>query len=147
MKGDWLMIGAIIAKKKVMSAFDAINQKDISAFLTDWKNDSVFIYPGDVSASGRFEGRIKIEKWFRNFFDHFSKIKFTVKSVTVKNIFDFIGTNVVMVDWDIAVTTSDGKEINNSGVTVINLKMGKAFLVQDYIFDTGEKFRMAWSEA
>jgi len=141
------MIGAIIAKKKIMAAFDAMNRKDISAFLSNWKNDSVFIYPGNVSASGRFEGRGNIEKWFRNFFDHFSKIKFSVKSAAVKNLFDFIGTNVVIVDWDIALTTADGKEINNSGVTVINIKVGKAFLVQDYIFDTGEKFRTAWGEA
>ena len=147
MKGGSLVIGAIIAKKKIMAAYDAMNRKDISAFLADWKNDSVFIYPGDVSASGRFEGKINIEKWFRNFFDHFSKIKFTVKSAAVKNLFDFIGTNVVIVDWDIALTTPDGKEINNSGVTVINLKLGKAFLVQDYIFNTGEKFRIAWGEA
>ena len=141
------MIGAIIAKKKIMGAFDALNRKDISAFLSDWKDDSVFIYPGHVSVSGRFEGKTNIEKWFRNFLDHFSKIKFTVKSVAVKNLFDFIGTNVVIANWDIDLTTSDGNEINNSGVTVINLKMGKAFLVQDYIFDTGEKHRKAWGEA
>jgi ketosteroid isomerase-like protein len=56
------MIGAFIAKKKVSSAFDALNRRDFSAFLSGWKDDCVFIYPGDISTSGKMEGKTSIEK-------------------------------------------------------------------------------------
>jgi len=63
----------------------------------------------------------------------------------VDNVFDFIGTNTVAAHWDLNYTNREGKEIQNSGVTVIKIKFGKAELVTDYYFDTGEKFKAAWS--
>ena len=138
------MIGALIAKNKVSSAFDALNRRDFSAFLSAWRDDCVFIYPGDISVSGKMEGKASIENWFQNFMDQFPKIKFTLKNICVENIFDFVGTNVVMAHWDVDLTNRDGKEIQNSGVTVINIKLGKASLVIDYILDTGDKFKTAW---
>ena len=141
------MIGALIAKNKVSSAFDALNRRDFSAFLSAWRDDCVFIYPGDISVSGKMEGKASIENWFQNFMDQFPKIKFTLKNICVENIFDFVGTNVVMAHWDVDLTNRDGKEIQNSGVTVINIKLGKASLVIDYILDTGDKFKTAWGVA
>ena len=141
------MIGALIAKRKTASAYDALNRRDMSAFLSGWRDDSVFIYPGDISVSGEMKGKAAIEDWFRKFMDQFPKIKFTVKSICVENVFDFIGTNVVGAHWDIELTNRDGKEIENSGVTIINTKMGKAVLVKDYLFDTGQKYKEAWGEA
>ncbi len=138
------MIGAIIAKQKISSAFDALNRRDFSAFLAAWRDDCTFIYPGDLPVSGKMEGKAAIEKWFRNFLDQFPKIKFTVKSVCVDNIFDMLGTNTVAAHWDIDYTNEDGKEIENSGVSIIKIKFGKAELVTDYYFDTGDKFRTAW---
>ena len=141
------MIGALIAKKKVSSAFDALNRRDFSAFLSAWRDDCVFIYPGDISVSGKMEGKATIKNWFQNFMEQFPKIKFTLKNICVENIFDFVGTNVVMAHWDVDLTNRDGKEIQNSGVTVINIKLGKASLVIDYILDTGDKFKTAWGVA
>jgi len=141
------MIGSLIAKRKVASAFEALNRRDMSAFLSAWKDDCVFIYPGDISVSGQMKGKRAIEDWFQKFMDQFPKIKFTVKSVCVENVFEFIGTNVVAAHWDIELTNRDGKEFENSGVTIINIKMGKAFLVKDYLFDTGQKYKEAWGEA
>jgi ketosteroid isomerase-like protein len=139
------MIGVLIAKKNVSSAFDALNRRDVSAFLSSWRDDCVFIYPGNIPVSGKMEGKSSIEKWFQNFMDQFPKFKFTLKSICVKNIFDFVGTNVVTAHWDIDLTNRDGNVVHNNGVTIINIKFGKAFLVTDYYFDTGDKFRTAWS--
>ena len=141
------MIGALIAKNKVSSAFDALNRRDFSAFLSAWRDDCVFVYPGDISVSGKMEGKASIKNWFQNFMEQFPKIKFTLKNICVENIFDFVGTNVVMAHWDVDLTNRDGKEIQNSGVTVINIKLGKASLVIDYILDTGDKFKTAWGVA
>jgi hypothetical protein len=76
--------------------------------------------------------------------DQFPKIKFTLKNISVENIFDFVGTNVVTAHWDINLTNRNGKEIQNSGITIINIKFGKALLVIYYLFDTGDKFKTAW---
>jgi ketosteroid isomerase-like protein len=141
------MIGAFIAKKKVSSAFDAINRRDISAFLSAWRDDCTFIYPGNMPVSGKMEGKKSFEKWFQNFMEQFPKIKFTIKNICVDNIFDFVGTNVVAAHWDLDLTNRDGNVVHNSGVTIINIKFGKALLVTDFIFDMGDKFKTAWGVA
>jgi len=141
------MIGALIIKRKVSSAFEALNRRDMSGFLSAWKDDALFVYHGNISASGEMEGRAAIENWFQRFLDQFPMVKFTLRNISVQSIFDFIGTNVVAAHWDVELTNRDGKEIQNSGVTIINIKRGKAFLVKDYLFNTGQEFREAWGEA
>ena len=138
------MIGAFIAKMKIRSAFEALNQRDFPAFSAAWRDDCVFIYPGDIEVSGKFEGRAAIEKWFQNFLEQFPKINFTIKNICVDNVLDFVGTNTVAAHWDIDLTNRDGKEIQNSGVTVIEIKFGKALYVKDCLFDTGPKWRTGW---
>ncbi len=137
------MIGAMIAKQKISSAYDALNNRDCEAFLAAWRDDCTFIYPGDLPVSGKMEGKPAIEKWFKNFMDQFPKIKYTIKNVCVENIFDFMGTNTVSVQWDSEYTNKDGEKFQNSGVTVIKIKFGKAEFVTDYYFDS-EKFKTAW---
>ena len=138
------MIGAFIAQMKVRSAFEALNQRDFPAFSAAWRDDCVFIYPGDIEASGKYEGRAAIEKWFTNFLDQYPKIKFTVKNICVDNVMDFVGTNVVAAHWDIDLTNRDGKKFKNSGVTVIEIKFGKALYVKDFLFNTGATWKASW---
>lgn len=138
------MIGAFIAKMKVRSAFEALNQRNFPAFSAAWSDDCVFIYPGDIEVSGKFEGKVAIEKWFKNFLEQFPKIKFTVKNICVDNVLDLVGTNVVAAHWDLDLTNRGGKEFQNSGVTVIEIKFGKALYVIDFLFNTGVTWRAGW---
>ena len=92
------MIGAIIVKSKVRSAFASLNRRDLPAFLSDWAEDATFIYPGNISVSGKMEGKKTIEGWFRKYLEQFPTLKFTLRSVSVQNIFAFGGTNVVAVE-------------------------------------------------
>lgn len=138
------MIGVFIAKKKIATAFDALNRRDVSTFISSWRDDCVFIYPGELSVSGKVEGKPLIEKWFINFMEQFPKVKFKLKNICIKNIFDFVGTNVVTVHWDVKLQNREGKEFQTSGVTVIKIKFGKALFVTEYIFDTSDKFKTAW---
>jgi len=137
------MIGAIIVKSKVRSAFACLNRRDLPAFLSGWAEDATFIYPGNISVSGKMQGKKTIEGWFRKYLDQFPTLKFTLRSVSVQNIFAFGGTNVVAVEWDINLTNREGKDFQNSGVTIINVKKGRVILVRDYIFDT-EGLKKAW---
>ncbi|MCP4673536.1 MAG: hypothetical protein GY857_19790 [Desulfobacula sp.] len=140
------MLGAMIAKQKISSAYDALNNRDCETFLAAWRDDCTFIYPGDLPISGKMEGKTAIEKWFNNFMGQFPKIKYTMKNVCVENIFDFMGTNTVSVQWDSEYTNKDGEKFKNKGVTVIKIKFGKAEFVTDYYFDN-EKFKTAWEVA
>ena len=140
------MIGALIAKSKVNSSYDLLNSRDIKSFLANWHDESTWVYPGSISASGEFKGKKAIEEWFQKYLGQFTSVKIIPKSVCVKNIFDFLGTNVVAVNWNEELTNKDGNQFQFTGVTVINLKFGKATHAQDYIFNTGEELRKAWGE-
>lgn len=141
------MIGALIARRALAGAFDALNRRDLPAFMSSWRDDGSFVYPGDIPQSGTFQGRSAVEGWFRRFFEQFPVVKFDVQDVCVRNIFDIAGTNVVAVHWDVRLKNREGREGTNSGITLVTIKGGRAVLVRDFIFDLGENFRRNWSAA
>ena len=141
------MIGALVARKAMASAFDALNRHDLAKFMSAWRDDGVFVYPGDIPESGTFKGRNAVEGWFRRFFEQFPTIQFDVRDVCVRNLFDLLGTNVTAVHWDIRLVNREGREGQNSGVTVISIERGKVVFVKDFIFDLGDNFRRNWSAA
>jgi uncharacterized protein (TIGR02246 family) len=141
------MIGAVLAKKALAGAFDALNRRDLERFMAAWREDGVFVYPGDVPASGRYEGKEAVTGWFRRFFEQYPTIEFCVRDICVRTLFDLVGTNVVTVHWDIRLVNREGREGHNSGVTVVSISGGKAFHAKDYIFDLGDDFRRNWSAA
>ena len=138
------MIGAVIARKAIAGSFEALNRHDLTKFMSTWRDDGVFIYPGDIAASGTFRGKSAVEGWFRNFFDQFPRITFDVQDICVRNIFAIGGTNVVAVHWNIQLTNRSGRVGQNSGVTVISISGGKVVMVKDFIFDLGENFKLNW---
>ena len=139
------MIGALVATKALADSFDALNRHDLPKFMAAWRDDGVFIYPGEIPESGTFQGKSAVEGWFRRFFDQFPTIQFDVQDICVRNIFDLAGNNVVVVHWNIQLTNREGRVGQNSGVTVVSIKRGKVFLVKDFIFDLGVNFRRNWS--
>ena len=141
------MIGAIIARKAADKAFRALSNHDLAGFISSWRDDGVLIYPGEMWASGTFNGNAAVEKWCRKFFEQYPKIQFDVQQICVKNIFAMGGTNVVAVHWNIYLTNRDGRVGQNSGVSVISLKAGKVIQGKDFVFDLGENFKLNWSAA
>jgi limonene-1,2-epoxide hydrolase len=114
-------------------------------FLSLWDENAIFKYPGHVSVSGTNEGKSTVSAWFNNLMDAGPSVHFSIKNICVDNIFDFIGTNVITVEWDNSVTNRKGINILVSGVSVIRIKKGRIIKVRDYIFDP-EKLRIAWCE-
>jgi ketosteroid isomerase-like protein len=139
------MIGALVARKAIAAAFEAMNRHDLPKFMSAWRDDGVFVYPGEIYASGTFNGKTAVEGWFRKFFEQFPRIHFDVQDICVRNIFALTGTNVVAVHWNIHLTNREGRVGENSGVTVITIKGGKVVHVKDFIFDLGENFKLNWS--
>ena len=139
------MLGAIIAKRKVRSAFEYFNDRDMEKFLSLWDDNAIFIYPGNVSASGTNTGKTAVSAWFNNLMNAGPSVHFSLKSICVDNIFDLFGTNVITVEWDNSVTSRKGTNMIVSGVSVVRIKKGKVIKVCDYIFDS-ELLPIAWSE-
>ncbi len=139
------MIGTLLARTAVRNAFLALNRKDLGAFMSVWRNDAVFIYPGDIPESGIFQGRAAVESWFRRFFEQYQQITFDVHQICLSNVFDFAGNNVAAVHWDIHLLNREGHEGRNAGVTIITIEGGKVIQARDYIFDLGEAFHRNWS--
>jgi len=139
------MIGTLIAKSKMRSGFNLLNQHRVDEFLKTWADDSTWIFPGNLSVSGESKGKKAVEAWFRKFMEQFPQITFTMKHICMQNIFDMTGTNHIAVEWDVSLKNRDGKEFHNSGVTTINIKMGKVVLGRDYISDL-DTARKAWGE-
>lgn len=140
------MIGALIAKSKVTSSYELLNNRDIKGFLANWHNEAIWIYPPNTSAGGEFKGKKTIETWFNKFMNQFPSLTIMPKHVCVNNIMDFVGTNVVSVEWDEVSTNREGVESKFTGVTVIKLKFGKATCAKDYIFASDEEIKKAWGE-
>ena len=141
------MIGAILAKKALAAAFDALNRHDLVAFMSAWRDDGVFIYPGEIPESGTFSGKAAVEGWFRRFFEQFPGIRFDVQGIGVRNLFDLVGTNEAAVHWNLQLNNREGRVGQNSGVTVVHIKGGKVTWVKDFIFDLGDNFKCNWSAA
>ena len=139
------MIGALIAPKALAKAFENLNRHDLAKFMSAWREDGEFVYPGDIPESGTFQGKAAVEGWFRRFFEQLPKIQFDIRDICVRNIFDLAGTNTVAVHWDIHLTNREGREGRNSGVTVVEIQGGNVVRAKDYIFDLGENFRKNWS--
>ncbi len=139
------MLGALIAKQKIRSAFSYFNDRDMEKFLSLWDDNAIFIYPGNVSVSGAKKGKSAVSAWFNNLMDAGPSVHFSINSICVGNIFDLIGTNVITVEWDNSVTNREGINILVSGVSVIRIKKGRIIKVCDYIFDP-EKLPIAWCE-
>jgi ketosteroid isomerase-like protein len=139
------MIGAIIAKKKAKAGFAAFASRDIDLFIASWAEDATFIYPGNLPVSGTYQGKPEIKKWFDRYLEQFPRFSFTLKNICVKNIIGLSGSNVVSVEWDYTGENKNGKTVNNSGVTAIEIKGMKAIRVQDYMFDL-DALKRAWEE-
>jgi ketosteroid isomerase-like protein len=141
------MIGALMARKALAQAFDALNRHDLPKFMSAWRDDGEFIYPGEIPESGSFKRKSAVEGWFRGFFEQYPGIGFEVQDICVRNIFDLVGNNVVAVHWNIQLKNREGRNGTNSGVSVVSIHRGKVYRVKDFMFDLGENFKRNFSAA
>jgi len=130
-----VMLGAVLAKREVRKGFDAINRHDLDSLTAMFAEDGVFEFPGDTMLAGRHDNPEAIRAWFKRWFDRMPEIQFTLRHVSVENIFAMGATNVVHAEWDLDETDTDGNSYHVTGVTAFDIKGGKARLIKDYIFD------------
>lgn len=142
---DGNMIGSLIAKSGFLRSFEALNRRNLQMFMSSWAENGVFVYPGDVKASGTFQGKENVEKWFHQFLEQFPTLEFDVQDICVSNLFDLIGNNVLTAHWNLHVVNRGGYESRYNGITLAVVKRGKVVMSKDFIFDLGENFKRNWS--
>ena len=141
------MIGAIIARQAVKLGFDALNERNIDKFMKAWGDDCIWIYPGNVSAGGRFVGKEAVRKWFEKFQDQFPQRKFTLNHLGVGNIFALGGNNVIFAQWDLELVNKQGMSFSNSGVTLLTIKGAKVVQGQDFMtISDGDEYKKVWGD-
>ena len=140
------MIGALVAKRLARRSYDAMNRGDMPAIMRGWRDDATFTYPGHMSVSGTRKGRQEIEEWFRHFIEAVPTRTFRPLSVSVENIFDFVGNNVIAVQWEDRPVNKAGEEFYVRGVTVSTVRWGKVTSATVYILDYDVLPRL-WGEA
>jgi len=139
------MIGAILLKLMAGSGMNEMNRRDIPKLLSHWADDAVFIYPGNMSVSGRMEGKKAIEEFFQKFMDQFPEFHSTIKNTYVKNIFALGPSNIVAMECESVFTNRNGEVFENSVVSIAEVRWGKVVSMQDYYFDV-DKLQRAWGE-
>jgi ketosteroid isomerase-like protein len=140
------MIGSIIARRRVRSAFAMLNKGDVDSFFASWADDAVWNYPAGVSVGGTIKGKKTIVEWFGRWMDQIPKREFVLRNVCVRDICSFSATNVVAVEWNLTATSKQGKDVKLEGVTVVEVKNFKAIRATDYISDIATLKRL-WGEA
>ena len=139
------MIGAILLKWMAGSGMDDWNRRDVSKIMSHYTDDGVYIYPGKMSVSGKYEGKKAIEEFFYKYVEQFPELNFKIKNTFVKNILDPCFCNTLAVEFECVVINRNGETFENGGVGVTKVKWGKVVSIQDYYFDT-DKLRRAWGE-
>lgn len=139
------MIATLLAKRRIPKAIEALNQRDVGTFLKGFAEDAVLIHPGEVpGVSGEHRGKEALRAFYEHELELFPQLRLTVKHVAVSNIFDMIGNNVVATNWEADVTNREGFRLLNSGVSIMTIRRRQIIRMQNYVFDTGEKFLTAW---
>ena len=139
------MIGALVAKYQVKQAFKHMGEKNLDKFLQGWHEQATFMYPGELSVSGTYQGLDQIRPWFDYMFQHFKEIEFRVKHICVDNLFDLSGNNLVIASWDVHLLNVQGKRVENTGTNIIRIENRKVVEVQDFFF-FAERLPIGWNE-
>jgi ketosteroid isomerase-like protein len=117
----------------VQRRFEALNRRDLRAIVAMWNKDGVFEFPGKTPVSGRFEGIAAIEAWWRRWVERYARVHFTVRHVGIAGVRP--GAQVLLVAWDVDVTTKDGISGQASAVSLMKARAGKIAYAKDYFFD------------
>ena len=143
--GLLLLPGCGMLAQKARTAVAALNRGDVAAYLQDWDEDAVFVYPGDTSASGEIKGKAAIAAWFANWRRTFPDLQFTIQDIYLKSNFYLGRSNVMAVHWQAVGTNRFGKKVESSGIGLANIEGAKIVRWQDYIF-AGHRLREFWGE-
>ena len=139
------MIGAVILKLALRGAMDDLHHRRKDKIVANYADDAVLIYPGKFSMSGTRKGKAAVKDFFDKYFDQFVEEHCVAKETYIKNIFALGPSNTIAIRIHTLRTNKQGKSLENSGMTVIKVRMGKVVERQDYYSDV-DRLQEMWGE-
>lgn len=104
------MIGAFILKTALnLTGKNQINKRDIDKLMSNWAEDAVLIYPGNMPFSGIIKCKPMIKAFFEIYFEHFPEFNFSSNHSFIKNMFALGMTNIVATKVSVKYTNRFGK--------------------------------------
>ena len=120
---------------RIQRAFEATSRKDLGAVMSWWADDGVLEFPGHSSLSGRYEGKVAIESFFRRWFERMASIRLTVRHVGFVNPVGLDFANTMYIEFDTDQVTTDGLAFHTEVVGVYRLRRRKLLHYREFLFD------------
>lgn len=138
------MIGALLTRMMVRRGCAYLNSREIDKFLKQWREDAVFVYPGETRASGEHCGKNRIREWWLAFYGQFPSSHFATRRIYIKDITAITASNQIALEWAVQVTNQLGESFKNHGVSLVDIHNGKISRFEDFIFDL-KTLERAWA--
>jgi ketosteroid isomerase-like protein len=127
------MLAAWIAKRRLRSVFDKVGEQgDAESAFAKETDDWVYDIPLELSAGSTVKGKKAVIDWFQRWYAQFPKRKLIVKNVAF-TAWPLNPANIFMVEWTCEETDKKGKEFRYDGVTITEMKKGRAVRTTEYI--------------
>ena len=98
---------------------------DARSAFANGTDDWVYDVPLDISTGGTVKGKKAVIDWFQRWYEQFPERELIVRNIAFA-AWPLNPTNVCMVEWTCEETDKEGKEFRYDGVTVTEMKKGKA---------------------
>jgi ketosteroid isomerase-like protein len=105
---------------------------NVDALRSVFHEDATVVYP----TRGTITGRTAILEFYRQFLTVFPRVRAVVHAVAVENLFDWVGTNVLALCFEVHTTNRQGVTFTQEGMMLIRLRRGKIMLLCYYFADT-----------
>lgn len=139
------MIGALLFKWMMRNPTADLNRRDFKKIVSHYADDAVLVLPGNISISGRWQGKQAVEEFFRKYEEQFPQECCVVQESFVKNPLGLGLSNTVATKFEKTITNKDGETFRASGMTVLRIRRGKVVENIEYYFDVDQWQRM-WGE-
>lgn len=140
-----IVIGKVILKSVLTKAYAQLDKGELDSFVKNWRDDGIFIAPGNSEESGEYKGIEVITEFFRMFMASFPKRHFEIKQICIQNPPLLSKYNTVAVIMDVHLTNRFGSSYVYSKVSIIEMKWLKAYKATDYHMDSAA-FEKMWRE-
>jgi ketosteroid isomerase-like protein len=109
-----------------LAAFDALNQRDLDAFLEILDEDATFEFPGTSLLAGTHAGKKGIRRFLRRMTIAVPDLRFAIRHSLASG-------HMVVLEWTNKGTTMKGEPYENKGVTVIEFDGDLVIRLRDYL--------------
>lgn len=119
-----------IFRRKIREGFADISRGNFEKLLKQFAPDIRFSFSGDHALAGQFHQRATVKEWFERVHRLFPGLKIEAQNIFVSG---FPWNAVIVTQFRICDTLSDGTLYENQGVQVARIRWGR--VVEDHLIE------------